>query len=69
MTDLEKFIELYHSVGADCEIEYNEQLEITILSLIPIFKIDSKIDGDEYCYSTIIFGKDGKFLMQGLWYD
>lgn len=69
MTDLEKFIELYHSVGVDYEIEYNEQLKITILSLIPNFKIDSKIDGDECCYSTITFDKDGKFVMQGFWYD
>lgn len=69
MTDLEKFIELYRSVGVDYEIEYNKQLKITILSLIPNFKIDSKIDGDKYCYSTITFDKDGKFVMQGFWYD
>ncbi len=68
MTDLEKFTELYHSVGIELEVEKRD-LELQTIRLRADWIENSKFDGYYKCYSTITFDKNGKFVMQGFWDD
>ncbi|MDD4527755.1 MAG: hypothetical protein PHF25_06970 [Candidatus Margulisbacteria bacterium] len=68
MTDLEKFIELYRSVGIELEVK-QEEFKLQTIYLHPTFDNDSKLDGVNGCFSSITFDKDGKFVMQGFWDD
>jgi len=65
MTDLEKFIELYKSVGIDLPIRYEDDG-------MPFLKIkehdkNKKIIGYPWFYTDICFDKDGTFIEQGIW--
>lgn len=70
MTDLEKFIELYRSVGANIKVEHKNDtgLQIIYLTTWDNYKNDL-FDGYPGCYSTITFDKYGKFIIQGFWDD
>ncbi|WZL88312.1 hypothetical protein VS868_11965 [Salinimicrobium sp. 3283s] len=62
MTDLDKFLELYRSVGVEPEVE--KRGDNTWI------KLDNNIEGvDGYhgFYTKIYFDQNGKFLSQGIW--
>ncbi len=62
-TDLEKFVNLYKSIGIDCIVKQdgNEQT-------IKLTQGDNdKLDGYYYFYTIIIFDRSGKFIKQGFW--
>ena len=66
MTDLEKFIELYRSIGIELEVK-QEEFKLQTIYLHPTN--GTKLDGFNGCFSSITFDKNGKFIMQGFWDD
>ena len=74
MTDLEKFIELYASIGiklivCDCVLSNEESLVVTLHqgSGHPVLEectFSDKFDGYVGFFSSIIFNKEGKFIKQ-----
>jgi hypothetical protein len=69
MKDLEKFTELYNSIGIEFNVVHEGEFNIKVVYLRPNFEKESKLDGITGCYSTITFDKNGKFVMQGFWDD
>lgn len=82
MTDLEKFIDLYKSLGIeleakpseDCSPEYiDEEEDVFCLELGYTFnnrdkKVDDRLlNGYGGFYSTIHFDANGKFIKQSFW--
>lgn len=75
MTDLEKFIELYRSVGI--EVQVRDVVDSKKGAVREIFigdyynpnipKKSDKFFGYVGFYSNIEFDKDGKFIGQGFW--
>ena len=63
MTDLEKFVELYNSIGVKVEVEKD--------SHGAWFKLEAKsceaITGYIGLHTTIEFDKNGKFISQGFY--
>ena len=68
MTDLEKFTELYRSIGIKLEVK-QEELGLQTIRLNSEWEKDCKFDGPIECYSKIVFDKNGKFVIQGFWDD
>ncbi|MGI0106737.1 hypothetical protein [Salinimicrobium sp. WS361] len=62
MTDLEKFLDLYKSVGVEPEVEAHGAG--TTLNLDNCLE---GIDGYHGFYTKIYFDQNGKFLSQGIW--
>ena len=75
MTDLERFIELYRSIGIECYIYEDEEKwrtkEIKLgAAMYPSgdeFQSHPLIEGYGGFYTSIVFDKDGKFISQGFW--
>jgi hypothetical protein len=71
MTDLEKFIELYKSLGIELEPEnipfcpLTKEEEHICIRLIE--GENDKFTGYSSFFSTVEFDKKGKFLNQGFW--
>ena len=65
MTDLEKFLELYRSVGIEPEI--NEVKNGTLLRLEAESSRNSPFVGYMGFYTQITFDQNGKFQNQGIW--
>lgn len=66
MTDLEKFLKLYRSVGVEPEIRELENGKQLYLDPCD-YERDGKIQGYSSFYCTINFDKNGKFENQGIW--
>ena len=67
MTDLEKFIELYKSVGIDLAprpIESGVHIGKMFLHLENYYY---KFEGYPGFFSNIVFDENGKFVKQGFW--
>jgi hypothetical protein len=73
-TDLEKFIELYKSVGIELkpsnksnsgDSSADEYPDSVYLSLVE--GINEKIHGYTLFYTELEFTKEGKFIRQGIW--
>lgn len=63
MTDLQRFIDLYKSVGIDLKPEkIRDQYVIHLES-----GSNEKLEGYTFFYSNIYFDKNGKFLSQGFY--
>lgn len=70
MTDLEKFMELYGSIGITPEVNpkgYNLNDGSKTLLLIREGNPSPLIDGYGGFYTTIDFDSEGKFIKQGFW--
>lgn len=72
MTDLEKFVELYKSVGIDVKVNEKKIFEQFVIELTDTWEIEDmtkndKIYGHNGLYTEIIFDKNGKFINQGIW--
>lgn len=76
MTDLEKFVDLYKSIGIECVVNNNPDKTKSILlcshtirSKPEQFTLSNKnlFIGHLDFYSEITFDKDGKFVNQGFW--
>lgn len=71
MTDYEKFLELYQSVGiapVEGNYLYGEDKEEKALT-ITNDETNPKIGGYRYFKTEIIFTADGKFIKQNFWED
>lgn len=71
MTDLEKFIELYKSVGIKLEVYEGGQIKRNGGNTLCV-EISSAVCGDSVIghidrLSVIAFDGNGKFIHQGLW--
>lgn len=64
MSDLEKFVELYKSVGVEVEVSDigGGEKEIVLEA-----KTHEKLEGYNGFFTRIIFGKDGEFLSQAFY--
>jgi len=74
MTDLDKFIELYASLGIKCVVwndaeddTQNITLEAGGYSADGTSTVSDKIKGYSGFVSIIIFDMDGEFKSQGMW--
>lgn len=72
MTDLQKFIELYKSIGIDLIVNKEENTQEIILFSENIngannFTYSEKFEGYSSFYSIITFDLKGKFIKQGFW--
>lgn len=76
MTDLERFIDLYRSVGIECKINPTDDGEQEIILTEErsrfMFKgveitTSEKIRGFSGFHTAILFDKNGKFISQGIY--
>ena len=67
MTDLEKFIELYKSIGITVEQEVRDDNIVLSISSWALGKEQERLEGYSGFYTDIIFSKEGKFIKQGFW--
>lgn len=69
MTDLERFIELYKSVGIELEAERtirdNGTLSFDVLTLVA--QVTPKVGGYRDFLTQILFNIDGSFYGQDVW--
>lgn len=76
MTDLQKFLELYRSVGIEPEINPDQESDFSWVTpmvdrgtvLVLCGSTDAnKTDGYMNFFTRIDFDKDGNFISQGFW--
>jgi len=67
MTDLEKFIQLYESLGIELIPKNGSPFNPDNFYLYLNNGDNDKFDGYSGFYSDIKFDKDGKFIKQGFW--
>jgi len=61
MTDLEKFVELYKSIGIGVEITQDGDSQFICLGQPELKSTNT------WMWSTVIFDKNGKFVQQEFW--
>lgn len=73
MSDLEKFIQLYGSLGITLNpVQDGDEINVLIVADAPCWKGEGtsyhpSFEGYSGFYSKIVFDKDGKYLRQGFW--
>ena len=73
MTDLEKFVDLYKSIGIKCEAitspawHWGSIEKITRIICISNDGKSEKIGGYSGFFTSIIFDENGKFICQRFW--
>ena len=67
MTDLEKFVELYRSVGIELTPEPSNELGDGRKMLVLTAKETPKVTGYTSFYTEIYFDEHGKFVEQSVW--
>jgi len=67
MTDLEKFIALYKSVGINLKPQRADRGGLNIVELILVVNETEKTSGDNGCETYIVFDENGKFIGQSIY--
>ena len=72
MTDLDRFIALYASLGIQCIISTHDQGHQIILSAEDYSPdtertYSEKFNGYHGFYTCVVFDHDGRFVSQGFW--
>ena len=73
MSDLEKFIQLYGSLGITLNpVQDGDEINVLIVADVAYWKGEGasyhpSFEGYSGCCSKIVFDKDGKYLRQGFW--
>jgi len=69
-SDLEKFIDLYKSVGIELEVKKSEPPDegVQMITIeVNEYNMSKSITGYNGFYTNIYFDESGKFIQQGIW--
>ena len=67
LTDMERFIAFYKTLGIDLKADVDEKGNPAIYMGCYDQKLINLFDGYPGFYSVVSFDKDGKFVKQGFW--
>jgi hypothetical protein len=67
MTDLEKFIDLYKSLGIEITVYPGDEGEVYFELFAGAFRGDPRLTGYGGFHTRVTFSADGKFMEQGFW--